>query len=422
MASETTSSGQFQVHGGGVANSGNYPDIKMSFDITFTRETGDQKVTWATSNTEWWHPTQWRYGFQIYVYVAVNPVDPDNPDYSELWTILEKDNTVQNNWWNYVDIYNRGYPTDSGCYINSTTTTANVYVYVSSDCTDEGHLCYGSPTFHYYCVHSFSVTLPTYETFYTVTYNNNGGQGNIPAQTKSSLNALTLTTSKPTFPLSLKYYNNADGSLSNSFTINRAFLGWKCSADGNTYQPGGEYSRNEDCTMTAQWGSASFTALSIPNRYYTVTYNYNGGTGSPASVTCQRTEVGYATSPGSTTKVYDQGVTYNQDITSNLSLYPIYGDATLTSLPTPTRKGYTFLGWYKESTFVNAVVLPLTLTGDTTLYAKWSALPIHLFTNGKWESIGPYVWRFNANANQWERVAHIYKFNANTQQWEDLSI
>jgi len=421
MTSITTSSEWFQVHGNGEAYSGSYPDIGMKFDITFTRESGQQKVTWATSNTDDWLPDYGRYGFKLFVYVAVNPVDPDDPDDDELWTIFKKDNYTEYNWWNTVEIYNRGYPTDTGCYINTTASTANVYIYASSDCTSDGHYCYGSPEYNYYCIHSFTANVPTYETKYTVTYDVNGGQGTVASQTKSSLSDLTLSTTVPTFPLTLKYYNNSDGSLSNTETIYREFLGWKCSADGQIYQAGGTYALNSDCTMTAQWGSATFTSLAIPNKYYTVTYNYNGGTGSPSDVTCARNEVGYATSSGSTVKVYDQETTYSSGITTDLNLYPIYGNATLSSLPNPapTRKGYMFLGWFAESTFVTEVTTPYTVTGDITLYAKWLALPIHVMqSDGTWDEVGPYVWRFNGTA--WEKVAHIYMFDGTS--WKDLSV
>ena len=42
-----------------------------------------------------------------------------------------------------------------------------------------------------------------------------------------------------------------------------------------------------------------------------------------------------------------------------------------TPLPTPTRSGYTFLGWYYDSSFTNAAVAGDSLTNDVTLYAKW---------------------------------------------------
>ena len=42
------------------------------------------------------------------------------------------------------------------------------------------------------------------------------------------------------------------------------------------------------------------------------------------------------------------------------------------TLPKPTRSGYTFVGWYKESGFTNKVTsIPNGSTGNKTFYAKW---------------------------------------------------
>ena len=53
---------------------------------------------------------------------------------------------------------------------------------------------------------------------------------------------------------------------------------------------------------------------------------------------------------------------------------PEYHDigSKVTKLPTPTRKGYTFDGWYTDPAYKNGTkVTSLTISEDTTLYAKW---------------------------------------------------
>lgn len=45
--------------------------------------------------------------------------------------------------------------------------------------------------------------------------------------------------------------------------------------------------------------------------------------------------------------------------------------AIVTSLPSPERDGYSFGGWYKDETLQTPVKLPLTLSQNTTFYAKW---------------------------------------------------
>lgn len=51
-------------------------------------------------------------------------------------------------------------------------------------------------------------------------------------------------------------------------------------------------------------------------------------------------------------------------------------NASVSSLPTPVRQigntAYNFLGWYTDDDCQDAVTLPLIITDDVTLYAKWS--------------------------------------------------
>ena len=70
---------------------------------------------------------------------------------------------------------------------------------------------------------------------------------------------------------------------------------------------------------------------------YTVTYNSNGGSSIPQ--------------------------------TSNATQLP-------NPLPTPTKSGYTFEGWYYDSDFTNEAFAGDPLTSDVTLYAKWEVLEI----------------------------------------------
>ena len=42
------------------------------------------------------------------------------------------------------------------------------------------------------------------------------------------------------------------------------------------------------------------------------------------------------------------------------------------TLTNPLRPGFTFDGWYNEAEYTNPVVSPITVTGERTIYAKWS--------------------------------------------------
>ena len=47
--------------------------------------------------------------------------------------------------------------------------------------------------------------------------------------------------------------------------------------------------------------------------------------------------------------------------------------ATIDTAPETTKEGYTFAGWYADEALTSAVTFPITVTGNMTLYAKWSS-------------------------------------------------
>ena len=98
------------------------------------------------------------------------------------------------------------------------------------------------------------------------------------------------------------------------------FLGWY---NGETIVKTGTWTETEDITLTAKWEVDE----------YTVTFDPNGGTVSSTTAT----------------------VTYEEVIT----------------LPTPTRTGYTFEGWFDGDTKVESG--EWKGTADVTLVAKWTA-------------------------------------------------
>lgn len=148
---------------------------------------------------------------------------------------------------------------------------------------------------------------------YTISYNANGGSGAPGNQTKTYNVTLTLSSTKPT-------------------RSGYDFLGWSTSstATSATYGAGGSYTANSGATLYAVWKLKT----------YTVTFNANGGTCSTGS------------------KTVNHGSTYG-------------------TLPTPTRTGYTFLGWYTSATGGSKVTSSTSYpnSGNITLYAHWDANP-----------------------------------------------
>ena len=164
-----------------------------------------------------------------------------------------------------------------------------------------------------------SINYSHYDDSYAVTTKGQNCTVAAPA-TVSGLTALSATVTA-----------NTGYSLPAAVTV--TVNGSTLAASKYTYQGG-------KITIPAGYikGAIGITATAVP-KTYTVSFhvNYSGGT-NPASRT----------------------VTYN---------------STYGTLPAPTRRGYTFGGWYTTSSFTTQVKssTKVTTTRDHTLYAKWTA-------------------------------------------------
>lgn len=394
-----------KIHGSGVPNAycGNYPDIRLSFTIIFDRtgNNNNQQIVWHTEGMgNWIHPTSGTYGYHLYAYIEMNDTGKH--------AVLTKDDTTGSNWWNHTTLSDTG---EQSFDTTSNQAVMKVWVKSKDSCQHNGHFCYRGDG-GYTLLYAITVDLPTYETFYTVSYNANGGTDAPSSQTKSNLSDLTLSSKKPTYGLTVNYQS----SPSYADTIYRQFVNWSAST-GGTYGPGGTYSVNSDCTMTANWGSASFTARALPSAYYTVTYNNNGGEGGRASDSLARIADSWNTNSSGTGDRYLAG--YNYSTTANIILYPIYKNPTLkySSLPAPTRSGYVFGGWYLNGTKVTG---NLVITGNTTLVANWVPVPLHIFkSNGRWDAPETLkVWRFNGTS--WVQDRDVFQFGSDGT-WHNIS-
>jgi uncharacterized protein (TIGR02145 family)/uncharacterized repeat protein (TIGR02543 family) len=147
---------------------------------------------------------------------------------------------------------------------------------------------------------------------YTVSFNVNGGSGTIPSQSAQAGNSIDLPSG-----------NNLSKTGS-------TFDGWSTnsSGTGRNYGGGSSFFVTGDVTLYAVW-----VDVYVPT--YTITFNANGGTVSPTSA-----------------KTGDDG--------------------KLASLPTPTRSGYTFDGWYTASTDGTEVSESRVYSASATIYARWT--------------------------------------------------
>ncbi len=224
---------------------------------------------------------------------------------------------------------------------------------------------------------------------YTVKYDTNGGAGGPSNQTKIENVTLILAELPPIW----QGYN---------------FLGWATSASSTTvvYHPKDEYTENKSITLYAVWQKIT----------YTISYNANGGSGTPSSQTkyfgtsltlsstkptrTGYTFLGWSESSSATSVTYQAGASYTAN--KSTTLYAIwqrisytvsynenggtgapstqtkyYGDTLTLSSTKPTRTGYTFLGWSESSSATSATYqagASYTANKSTTLYAIWQRI------------------------------------------------
>ncbi|MDO8645857.1 MAG: InlB B-repeat-containing protein, partial [Candidatus Planktophila sp.] len=227
-------------------------------------------------------------------------------------------------------------------------------------------------------------TLPTY----SVSYNGNGSSGGSVPDTSTVNSGATFTLS------------SGSGISKTSYTFSR----WNTAANGS----GTYYSAGDTLTVTsaiafyAQWNA-------------TITFNANGATGSDYTQTADKataltsnsfsrsnyTFAGWSITAGSASVSYANGASYpfnagastlyaqwtgvtytttydyngatsdNSTVSSNF----ITGGTPIT-LPTPTKTGYTFAGWFSETgltTSLGAGGASYSPTSSAKVYAAWNS-------------------------------------------------
>ena len=205
-------------------------------------------------------------------------------------------------------------------------------------------------------------------------------------------------------------WNSASITLPTPSKTGYTFDGWYTQSSGgtkvsNTYTPAG------NVTLYAHWTNVNYTltinpnggiwnnttsnstktgttnsTLSIANptppKGYTVSFNTNGGS-SLSSITSTKSFSGWSNSGSGSIS----GTTYTFGA-GNGTLTANYKNNSV-NLPTPTKSGYTFDGWYTQSSGGTKVSNTYTPTVNTTLYAHWNANSYTLTINpngGTWNN------------------------------------
>ena len=213
---------------------------------------------------------------------------------------------------------------------------------------------------------------------FSVTFNANGGSVSpssaTPSRGWSRTDTFNCFTSK------------SDGT-GTSYNL-KAYYPISC-ASTNSSSPTNNTIYAKYTNGTVVYGNYQLASLPTPTRgsaggtvsLYTVTFNANGGSVSPSSANtlCSYTTTysfgGWYTSATGGTKV-----TTSTAYTSATTIYAhwtpstTYGDSLLSTLPTPTRPGYRFDGWYTSATGGTQVTTSKVYTANTTIYAHWTQI------------------------------------------------
>lgn len=209
---------------------------------------------------------------------------------------------------------------------------ARKWTTISKKCTDKKHTHFGetkhgySYFFYIADLTSFGATSPTTPQIYNITFDPNGGS---VSQTSKQVSAGSVVGNMPT-PTREGY----------------TFLGWTYSQGGSAgllLRTGDEMFVEKDITLYAAWKE-----IQAQSKTYEVILD-NGSTCKTITVT--------------------NGGTYG-------------------SLPTPSRDGYTFDGWYTQASGGSKITAStkVNLTSSQTLYAHWIQNAVH-----KHEKINPTV-------------------------------
>lgn len=221
----------------------------------------------------------------------------------------------------------------------------------------------------------------------TLNFDANGGQNAPSAQSGNGSMATKIPNNVPT---------------RSGYT----FKGWATNRNATNaeYQPGDVITIHDSTTLYAVWESVKKTCV--------VQFNSNGGVvDSNAFVTQAGNKYGDLPTPTRSGYVFDDWytaanggsrVTASSIVTSDITLYAHWsteqsekseictirfnsngGTRDYTSytkagynygpLPTPTRDGYTFDGWYTAANGGSCVTESSIVTGDITLYAHWTS-------------------------------------------------
>ena len=208
---------------------------------------------------------------------------------------------------------------------------------------------------------------------YTITYDANGGTANKSTQSVKYGTSFSLTTASRSGYTFLGWYKGTsqitagEWRYTNDVTL---IAKWNPNTYSITYQLGG--GTNSGYNPSSYRTGDSITLREPTRNGYTfIGWTYSGQSTPTKNVTVRSGEYGNKTYTANwVANEYDVTFDANGGSCSATSRTAIYGGYV--SLPTPSRTGYTFLGWYNGSVKVSNGYW--TIDRDVTLVAKWEII------------------------------------------------
>ena len=126
--------------------------------------------------------------------------------------------------------------------------------------------------------------------------------------------------------------------------------------------------------QTKPTGASMALSDEIPKKSFTLSYNANGGSVSPASKTVDCPFAEWNTEADGSGDAYapEALFTGSKDIT----LYAQWIAPKAGDLPTPSRDGYTFTGWFTSPSGKTQITSNSLIGSNLTLFAHWEQKPV----------------------------------------------
>lgn len=333
-------------------------------------------------------------------------------------------------------IYNTYYPdSDSITYVNLSTSGGTITLNIPSSTSGTkyvGFWFYGNAYEGTARDKIYVTSLTAVERGYTLTYDANGGTDG-----PSSVTDITSTTISSTVPTrsgydflgwstssketAASYVAENTISLSSNVTLYavwRKFYTVTYDANGGSNAPSSGKKINEQTLTLSTSAPTPPTNTSVT---HTITLNANGGTCDKNIVTVDH-DVTYkfnnwnTESDGSGT-TYQPGESYTTD--SDITLYAQYTSTTTynsVTLPTPFRENYYFLGWSTNDYDTSGITGEYTPHEDIVLYATWK-IKGQVYICDKLDGFSPYKVLIYDGSDWNQYVPYIYTYSG----WEIYS-